>query len=238
MVGGITVHDQRNGMSEVSSQLKASTSDMADKFYGLHLEDMRTRLGVEGGCAEMRRQNEISAYLKYQKETGNNDFGEWREREEAARVCKDPLTPEAFTLLLWSHRAAHSDEEGVDHRGASYVNRAGLYPIGGVLVYNVRLLGKIRGVESYEAMFGPLCPFEIFLSTVSRLLDRSVNTLDRDGRPLRFQLERMIFPILEVKNRWDVKYNAEESVRKLLSPHTVTYSDDGSQRYLSLVERV
>jgi len=189
-----------------------------DRIWAEKIVMMKANTGRIPGCKKMRRQEELDAFDSYKKRTGNSDYSAWRERKIRERELEgDPGTKEAFQMVVWH------DTDGA---------------LGNISFYNVRVLGLEGDLLSYECMLAPFCPPEVFSEVVKRMLNRPVRARARNGDPIRVQLQRVRFPVRDVKNRWDVKYTPEVDVERFAGRHRLTWSNDNGQRFLSLLERV
>ena len=155
------------------------------------LDEKRVQLGgLEPGCETLRSKVAHELYEIYLEAGGTLTFERWRFEEEAKRVCSDPRTEEAFYFLGFARREGD--------------------PIGGVGLYNVRILGPVSRDDPtlmFEAMCSPMTEWLVHTSRfMRRLLEMDLTGVSDEGDALKFRLMTWNFPILEDRNRWDLDY--------------------------------
>ena len=175
--------------------------------------------GLEPGCSTLRHSTARREFeLSDQALSGDRDFAKWRKQREAQRLCIDPQTSESFRLFAW--------------------NRDG--PVGGILIYNVELLKRVDGVIRYMAGCGPMTEDPVKAAEfMLHLLDNPTDGFDDQGDPVTMQLVKWTFPVLDIRNRWDVSRPRPTIwLNKFAATHDVVLENRSGQEFITSLKRL
>lgn len=177
-----------------------------------------TGSGAEPGCSSLRTAVARREFeLSNQALSGDRDFYKWRKQREAQRLCVDIHSPENFRMFVR------------DHSG----------PLGGIMIYNVVILGKVEGVIQYRAGCGPLIEdVEKAADFMLYLLENSTPGENDKGDPIVMQLMGWSFPIEDERNRWDVsRVRLARYLTKFQVAHDVTLETRGNQEFITSLRK-
>ncbi len=142
---------------------------------------VKENYNVEPGCERVRNSTLKEEFEKNVDAKIDRDFSAFRKEYEANRICVDPRTDEHYVLYAIARSR----------------------PAGGLLIYNVDLVGRDAGVVQYEASAGPLTENPDTSSEIMLyLLDNPTDGFDDEGKPITMQLIEWKFPVEDVRNRW------------------------------------
>jgi len=169
--------------------------------------------GVEPGCEAVRNSTARKEFDKVRDI--EKDYPRFRKKLEEGRICADPRTDESFTLLA------------DDGTGA----------VGGIMIYNVTVVGRNRGIIEYTAGCGPILKdVDTIAAFMLYLLDNPTDGVNDAGEAITMQLVEWTFPIEDVRNRWDVsRLRPAVWVRQFQrsAGHTVLLETRGSQEFIT-----
>ena len=92
--------------------------------------------------------------------------------------------------------------DGLDGTSRTLLAWRGVQPLGGVVLYNDKILAVLDGVISFVSHIGPFTSQAVLSSDLMNyLLENTLDAIDKDGSVLRVQLDEWQFPEAK-QNRW------------------------------------
>ena len=184
----------------------------------IRLDSTEALTGVEPGCGLLRNEKTRELF-RLGKLDGSIlvDYTTFKQQLEADRPCLDQYSIEAFNLLA-------NDLNG---------------PIGGIMVFNIVLLGEVDGVIEYRAACGPLIRgINRSADIMLHLLDNTTEGVDDDDNPVTMQLKRWSFPRDDVRNRWDISRPRPSAWLDIFQEnHVVITETQGGQEYITVLRK-